>query len=116
MDISSADLHIDMIKPSKNCGLESVVDSVTNKSMISDTTLMSFIPPQVCKMTPWLLHICVCEILLITKDTRIYLNIFKTKVLTDLQHKYVGIHLQNSGYSTTSATHYKEKLFHMANV
>ena len=45
MDISVRDLQDYMIKPFENGGLESVVDSVTHKVMISDTTLWSFILP-----------------------------------------------------------------------
>ena len=37
MEISVRDLHNDMIKPSENGGLESVVDPVTHKFLISDT-------------------------------------------------------------------------------
>ena len=47
-----------MIKTSDNGGLASVVDSVTHKVLISDTTLRSFIPPQVCKITPKVRQIC----------------------------------------------------------
>ena len=39
MEISVGYLHNDMIKPSENSGLVSVVDSVTLKVLISDTTL-----------------------------------------------------------------------------
>ena len=60
MDISVSDLHNDMIKQYKNGGLESVVDSVTQKVMVSDTTLRSFITPQVRKMTTKLRQICGC--------------------------------------------------------
>ena len=38
-------LNNDMIKPSENGVLESVVGSEKQKVMISDTTLRSFIPP-----------------------------------------------------------------------
>ena len=41
-----------MIKSSDNGGLKSKVDSVTQKFLISNTTLRSFIPPQYCKITP----------------------------------------------------------------
>ena len=60
MDIYVRDLQNDMIKPFDNGGLESLVDSVTHKVLISDTTLRSFIPPQVRKMTPKLCQICGC--------------------------------------------------------
>ena len=39
-----------MIKPYNNGGLASVVDSVTQKVLIIDTTLRSYIPPQVRKI------------------------------------------------------------------
>ena len=47
MNISVSDLHNDMIKPSEIGELVSVVDSVTQTVLISDTTLRLFIPPQV---------------------------------------------------------------------
>ena len=68
MVISVRDLHNDMIKLSDNGGLESLVDSVTQKFLISDTTLRLFILPQVRKMTPRLPHIRECKIFIITKD------------------------------------------------
>ena len=68
MEIYVRDIHNDMIKPSDNCGLEIVVYSVTQKVLITDTSLGSFIPPQVCKMTPKLHHICGCDICIVTKD------------------------------------------------
>ena len=68
MEISIIDLHNNMIKPYDNGGLESVFDSVPQKALISDTTLRSFIPPQVRKMTPKLYHICGCELFIIPKD------------------------------------------------
>ena len=52
MDIFVRGLHNDIIDPSNNGGLASVSDSVTQKFLISDTTLRLFIPPQVRKMTP----------------------------------------------------------------
>ena len=52
MVIYVRDIHNDMIKPSENVGLESVVDSVTQKLLISNIKLRLFITPQVCKMTP----------------------------------------------------------------
>ena len=52
MEISVKYLHNDMIKPFDNGGLDILLDSVTHKLLISDTTLRSFIPPQVRKMTP----------------------------------------------------------------
>ena len=44
MEIYFRVIHNDMIKPYDNCGLVSVVDYVTQKVLISDTTLRSFIP------------------------------------------------------------------------
>ena len=52
MEISVRDLHNDMIKLSENGGLESLVVYVTQKVMIRGTTLRSFIPQQVRKLTP----------------------------------------------------------------
>ena len=51
-----------MIKPFDNGGLESIVDSVIQKSLMSDTTLRSFIPPQFLKMNPKLRQIYRFEI------------------------------------------------------
>ena len=39
MDISIRDIHNDMIKPYDNAWLVNVFDSVTQKLLISDTTL-----------------------------------------------------------------------------
>ena len=80
MGISVRYLNNDMIKKSENGGLESVVDLVTHKVLISDTTLRPFIPPQVRKTTPRLRHICGCEIWIITKDIYIDLNILRKKL------------------------------------
>ena len=49
MEIYTRDLHNDMIKPFDNGLMESLVDSVTHKILISDTTLRSCITPQVRK-------------------------------------------------------------------
>ena len=65
------DLHNDTIKPFENGGLASVVYSMTHKLLIGDTTLSSFIPPQVQKMTPKLCQICGCEIWIIPKYMQI---------------------------------------------
>ena len=62
MEISVRYLHNDMIKQYDNGGLKSVLDPVTQKVLISETTLMSFIPPQVRKTTPRLRQICRCEL------------------------------------------------------
>ena len=94
-----------MIKPSDNGGLEIVADSAKNKVLISDTTLRSFIQPQVCKTTPRLHQICGYEICIIHKDIQIDWNRLRTKLLTYLQHKSVGIHTWKSVYSNTIASH-----------
>ena len=52
MAIYARGIHNDMIKPSENGGLYSVFDSVTQKFLISDTTLRFLIPLQVCKTNP----------------------------------------------------------------
>ena len=111
MKISVWGLQNDMIKPSENGGLASVIYYVTDKVLIRDTTLRSFIPPQVRKMTPKLCQICGCEICIIPKDININLNIFRTRVVTDLQQKYVVRHIHNSLFNTKSAAHYKDKVF-----
>ena len=51
-----------MIKPSNNGELENVVDPNTHKLLISNTTLRSFLPPYVQKMTPKLCHIWGCKL------------------------------------------------------
>ena len=86
------DLQNDMIKLSDNGGLESLVDSVTQKVLISDTTLRLFILPQVRKMTPKLTHICGYELCTITKDIQIDINRFRKKLVSYLQHKYAERH------------------------
>ena len=85
MEVSVRDLQNYMIKPFENGGLASVVDYVTQKVLIYDTTLRSFIPPQVRKMTHKLRHISGCEICIIPKDMHIDLNIFITILVTNLQ-------------------------------
>ena len=82
-EIYVRDLQNDMIKPFDNGGLASVVDSPTNKVLISDTTLTSFLTPQVSKMTPKLRQICRCELCIIPKDIHIDLNIFRTILVTE---------------------------------
>ena len=90
MDISLKYLQNDMIKPSDNGVLESVVESVTHKVMISDTWLRSFIPAQVCKMTPLLRHICGCELCIIIKDINIGLNIWITDIISNFNRSLLG--------------------------
>ena len=68
MEISVRDLHNDMIKPFGNGGLESVFYSVTQKVLIIDTTLASFITPQVSKMNPNLRQIFCYELYIIPKN------------------------------------------------
>ena len=46
----------------------------------------------------------------IRKGMQIYLNTFKTILLTYLQHKYVGRHIRNILFSTTSSAHQKDKV------
>ena len=78
--------------------MASVVDSAKHKFLISDTTLWSFIPPQVRKMTPRLHQICVCEFCIIPKDIQIDLNRFSTNIVTHLQNKSIGRHTRKSAY------------------
>ena len=111
MEIYVRDIQNDMIKPPDNGGLVSVVDSATHKVLISDTTLRLFIPPQVRKMTPKLRQICGCEICIITKDMNIDLNIYRTRLVINLKHKYVVIHTHNNLFSTKSSANYKYKVF-----
>ena len=49
MEIYVNDIHTDMIKQYKNGRLEIVVYSLIHKVLIIDTTLGSFIPPQIIK-------------------------------------------------------------------
>ena len=111
MEIYVRYLHNYMIKLSDNGRLEIVLYSVAHKNLISDTALRFLIPPQVRKMTPRLLQIRGCDIFIIHKDIQINLNIFRTKVVSYLQHESVGRNTGNSAYSTTSAAHYKYKVF-----
>ena len=111
MDISARYIHNDMIKQSENGGLESVVDYITHKVMISDTILRLFIPPQFRKMTAKLRQICGCEICIIPNDMKLNLNIFRKILVIDLQQKYVGRHTCNSLFITTSVEYYKDKVF-----
>ena len=62
-------------------------------------------------MTRRLRQICGCEICIIPKGIYIGLNIFRTTVLSDLQYMSVGRHTHSTAYSTTSAAHYKDKVF-----
>ena len=111
INISVRDLHNDMIKPSKNSGLASVADSVTQKVLINDTILRSFIPPKVRKKTPKSHQICGCEPCINPKDMQIDLNIYITTLVIDLQHNSVGRYTRNILFSTKSAAHYKDKVF-----
>ena len=94
MDISVKYLHNDMIKPSGIVGLDTWIDYVTQKVLIIDTTLKSFISPQVRKVPHKLRHICGCKLCIIPKDMQIYLNIFRTILVTYLQKNYVGRHIK----------------------
>ena len=89
----------------------SVLDSVTQKLLIIDKKLRSFIPPQVRKMTPKLHQICGCEICIIPKYMQIGLNILRTILVTNILHNYVGRHTCNSLFSYKSAANYKDKVF-----
>ena len=91
--------------------MECVFYSATNKLLISDTILRSFVPPQVSKTTPRLRQICGYELCIIPKDMQIYLNRPRTKLVSVLQHKYDGRNKLNSSYITTSAAHYNDKVF-----
>ena len=68
MDISIRDIHNAIIKPSENGGLESVVDSATQKVLISDTRLRLFIPQ---KMTLILCHIYGCGLCIFPRIYRL---------------------------------------------
>ena len=94
-----------MIKSSDNGGLDIVFDLVTHKLIISDTTLSSFIPPQVCKRTPTLRHNYGCDPCVIPKDMQIYLNRFIKILVINLQQKYVSSRTRNILFSTKSAAH-----------
>ena len=107
MGIYIRDIHKDILKPYENGGLESVVDPATHKFLKIGTILRSFILPQVRKMNHNLRQICGCELCIITKVMLIGLNIFKTELVSDLQHRYVGIHMFKTSFSTKSAAHYK---------
>ena len=111
MDISVKYLHNDMIKQSGIGGLDTWIDYVTQKVLIIDTTLKSFISPQVRKVPHKLRHICGCKLCIIPKDMQIYLNIFRTILVTYLQQNYVGRHTRNILFSTTCYAHYKDKNF-----
>ena len=102
MYIYVRDIHNDTIKPFENGGLARIVYSRTHKVLISDTTLRLFIPPQVRKMTPKLRQICGCEIYIIPKNTKTDLNIFRTRTVTDFQHKSFGRHTRNILFITFS--------------
>ena len=110
MDISVRGIHNDMIKTYYNGGLESVVDSVTQKVMRSDEILRSFIP------TPKLRYICGCNVCIIPKDVHIDLNIFRTNLVIGLQQRYIRRYTRNSSYSTKRSSRCEENIFQMVNV
>ena len=85
-------LHNYIIKKSNNGRLAILFDSMTHKLMIIYTTLRSFIPSKVRKMTPKLCQICRHELCIILKDIQISLNIFITRLVSYLQHKYAERH------------------------
>ena len=70
-----------MIKPSYNGGMASIVDYVTYKVLISDTTSRSFTPPPIWNMTHKLRQIYRCEIFIISKDMQIDLIILRKRIL-----------------------------------
>ena len=95
-------IHNNMIKLSYKCGLESVVDYLIHKVLISDTTLRSLIPPQDRKINPKSIHICGCELCIIPKDMQTILNKPRTRNVTYLKHSYVGRHTHTRLFSTIS--------------
>ena len=101
IDIYVRDIQNDTIKIFNNFGLQIVFYYVTQKVLIIDTTLRSFIQPHVCK----LYHICGYELCIIPKDMQIDLNRSRTIITPDLQHKFVGRHKHSSLFRTESATH-----------
>ena len=111
MDISVRNLNNDMIKPSENGGLKSVIYLVTQKFLISDKTLRLFIPPQVWKMNPGLRKIWKCELFIIPKYTKVDLNIYETKLLRYLQQNSDWGHTRKNIFSTINDAYYKEKLY-----
>ena len=62
-------------------------------------------------MTPKLRQIWGCEICIITKDMPIGLNIFRTRVVTDLQNNSVGRNTCNGLFITTSTEYYNDAVF-----
>ena len=84
---------------------------MTQKVLISDTTLRSLILPQVPKSTPKLRQLCGCELCIIPKDMQVDINGSRTRVIIYLQQTSFGIHTCNSLFSATSAAYYKEKVF-----
>ena len=88
-----------------------VVNSVTHKVMISDTTLRLFITPQVRKTTSKLRQIHGCDICIIPKDTQIDLDISRTRLVTDLQQTSVGRQIFNISFSNTRGANNKDAVF-----
>ena len=62
-------------------------------------------------MTPRLRQICGYELCIIPLDIKTDLNRFITTLVTYLQHNSFRRHTCNSLFSTTSAAHYKNKVF-----
>ena len=71
MDIYVRDINNGMMKPFENSGVARVVYYLTHTVLISDTTLRSFISPQVRKITPKLRQICGCELCIIPSGIQI---------------------------------------------
>ena len=62
-------------------------------------------------MTTKLRQVCGFELCITPKDMHIGINRFRTRLVTYLPQNYVGRYTRNSLFSTTSAAHYKDKLF-----
>ena len=116
MDIYVGDIHNDMVKLYDIGDLGILVDSATNRVMISDTTLRSFILPQVWKITPRLHNICGFELCIIPKDMQIGWNIFRTSIVT-YSHKNQLVDIHSTVHIVLQVIHITMiKCFHMVNV
>ena len=58
-------------------------------------------------MPPKIRQICGCDICIILKDVQIGFYIFRTRLVTYLQQKYVVRHTRNSIFITRIDAHYK---------
>ena len=111
METFATGLQNDMIKPFEIGWLVSSADSVTHQVLIIDTTLWSFITPQVRKMTTKLNQICGCELFIIPNYMHIDLNIIITMIVTYFKQKFIERHTCKRLFFTTSDTNYKHQLF-----